>query len=463
MISETFPTDFRKFLGFLKQNNKIIIMSGTLTTNGDFSSLLNQWRLNKAEVITKKFVTPFDYSNQALIYVPETMIEPNKNNTDYYLEKCLEHIQKLITLTEGRSLILTTAKEHMNIISTGLTDFLNDKNIKLYVQDQSGVEKLTKQFKEDETSVLVGSGSFFSGFSVPGKSLISVILTKLPFPVPDDPFLELIGQGYEDEFFKMIRFPYMMNKLNQAAGRLIRDIKDFGIFTILDPRIFTKEYGKEIQADLIKQGYKITRSFEEVTQFIKHKFINGAEAHYRTYKREDIEIKQILWEKQEVVKKESIKKTYDTTTTKKIEAQNNDRVTESQIEFAKEICKQFNIKLPTPKNKKTPDLLYKYLINKLYWIYEETSIIEDNFPFSDESERKRLLKIKGKDRMPVTLPSCSKFGCDGNCSESKKSEISEMLKEKYGAYHIDFCKGSSNCLVSVEPKRIIVKHFMENK
>lgn len=79
---------------------------------------------------------------------------------------------------------------------------MNDKNIKLYVQDQSGVEKLTKQFKEDETSVLVGSGSFFSGFSVPGKSLISVILTKLPFPVPDDPFLELIGQGYEDEFLK---------------------------------------------------------------------------------------------------------------------------------------------------------------------------------------------------------------------------------------------------------------------
>ena len=72
--------------------------------------LVLYWRLNKAEVITKKFVTPFDYSNQALIYEPETMIEPNKNNTDYYLEKCLEHIQKLITLTEGRSLILTTAK-----------------------------------------------------------------------------------------------------------------------------------------------------------------------------------------------------------------------------------------------------------------------------------------------------------------------------------------------------------------
>lgn len=459
MISESFPTDFRNFINYLKRDNKIIVMSGTLTTNGDFSSLLNQWRLNKAEVITKRFDTPFDYLNQALVYVPEKMVAPN--SIDDYLVKCIENIQQLITITEGRSLILTTAKEHMNRISTDLMDFFNENKINLFVQDSSGVEKLTKQFKEDETSVLVGSGSFFSGFSVPGKSLISVILTKLPFPVPDDPFLELIGQGYEDEFFKLISFPHMMNKLNQAAGRLIRDITDFGVFTVLDPRIFTAEYGNEIQEDFKNQNYKITRSLEEVTQFIKLKLIKGAEAQYCPYKRDEIEVKESLWEKQEKIKKDN----KQINEVKGIINHNKNETTESQIEFAKEVCKRFNIKLPTPRYKKTPDALYKYLIDQLYWIYEETSIIENDFPFIDESQKKRLLKIKGSDRMSITLPNCSKFGCNGECSESKMAEIKRKLKDDYGANSINFYKSTStvNCSVSIDPIKIVIKYFMAIK
>ncbi|MGE7694969.1 ATP-dependent DNA helicase [Lysinibacillus sp. NPDC094177] len=454
MISESFPTDFKNFMNYLKRDNKIIIMSGTLTTNGDFITLLNQWRLNKSEVITKRLNTPFDYPSQALVYVPKKMVSPTSLD---YLKKCVENIQELISLTEGRSLILTTAKEHMNTITTDLTTFLKEKEMNLYVQDRSGVERLTNQFKEDETSILVGSGSFFSGFSVPGKSLISVVLTKLPFPVPDDPFLQLIGQGYEDEFFELILFPHMINKLNQAAGRLIRDIKDFGIFTILDPRIFTQNYSGDIQEDLESQGYKITQSFEEVKQFIEKKLKNGAEAQYHPYNRVDIDVKNYLWETQ-VIKTKAIKK--PTGMMQKVNNTSNG-VTVSQIEFAEEICEQYNLKPPTPRYKKTPDTLYKYLIDTLYWNYEETVIVENDFPFSDESEQKRLLKIKGSDRMSVTLPKCSKFGCNGTCGEKTKQEICEMLKGKYNAKNVEFNKNSfsTNCTVSVDPTRIIIKHF----
>lgn len=459
MISESFPTDFRKFMDYLKRDNKIVMMSGTLTTNGDFHSLLNQWRLNKSEVITKKLETPFDYASQALVYVPEKMVAPYNRD---YLEKCVENIEELVSLTEGRSLILTTAKEHMNIISANLTSFLKDKEINLYVQDRSGVEKLTKQFKDNETSVLVGSGSFFSGFSISGRSLISVILTKLPFPVKDDPFLELIGQGYEDDFFNLISFPHMMNKLNQAAGRLIRDITDFGIFTILDPRIFNKNnYGIEVQEDLKRQGYKITRSFEVVNQFIEMKHRNGAEAQYRPYKRDEIDVKHYLWEAP-VIKTKEIKKV--SSVAHKVGNTYNE-ATESQVEFAEEVCEQFNIKPPTPRYKKTPDALYKYLIDKLYWNYEETVLVENDFPYSDESEKKRLSKIKGSKQMSVTLPKCSKFGCNGECAEKIKKEIVEMLKNDYKASNVTFFKSSStpNCTVSIDPTRIIVKHFNENK
>lgn len=454
MISESFPSDFRSCIDFLSRYNKIIVMSGTLTTNGDFDSLINQWRVRKNEVITKKLDTPFDYQNQAIVYVPEKMVHPNSSN---YLETSFKEIQGLISLTGGRSLILTTAKEHMNSISENLTSFLKEKKIKLYVQDRSGVEKLTKQFKEDETSVLVGSGSFFSGFSVPGKSLVSVVLTKLPFPVPDDPFLELIGQGYEDEFFDMISFPNMMNKLNQAAGRLIRDILDFGVFTILDPRIFTQEYGSKVQADLKSQGYKITRSYEEIAIFINKKLKHGAEARYYHYKSEEITVKDYLWEKPKI--KETVVKTVDKIL-KKVENTDNDLL-KIQLEFAKKTCEQFNIKLPTPKNKKTPDALYKYLIESLYYNFEDTEFMGNDFPFSDDEEKRRLLKIKGSERKTVVLPKCSEFGCNGECKEKIKMEIRESFQKNYNAKDVKFYSSPirPNCTVSVDPLEIIGKYF----
>ena len=449
LISESFPSDFRNCIDFLTRSNKIIVMSGTLTMNGDFDSLINQWRLRINEVITKKLETPFDYQNQAIVYVPENMVRPNSSN---YLELSVKEIQKLISLTGGRSLILTTSKVHMNSFSEALPNFLKEKKINLFVQEQSGVENLTKKFKEDETSVLIGSGSFFSGFSVPGKSLISVVLTKLPFPVPDDPFLELIGQGYEDEFFDMISFPYMINKLNQAAGRLIRDVTDFGVFTIIDPRIFTQTYGIKIQEDLKSQGYKITRSFEEIAAFIGKKLKHGAEARYKLYEREEIDVIDVLWEKHIIKEKAKIGKKVDKT---------NNEVSDIQKKMAKEICNQYNIK--PPSNRRTSDSLYKYLIDSFYYNWEETAIIENDFPFSNEEEKKRLLKIEGSNRKPVTLPKCSEFGCDGECKEDVKLEISEHFKNNYNAEDIKFNNNPSRpyCSVYVEPLKIIGKYFKE--
>lgn len=452
LISETFPTDFRKFLELLSRKNKIIVMSGTLTSNGDFDSVINQWRLRKSEVITKKLDTPFDYHNQAIVYIPEDIKDPR---SEEYLESCIKEIRSLISLTGGRSLILTTSKDHMISLYESMSPFLQEKNINLFVQEQSGVEKLTEQFKNDETSVLIGSGSFFSGFSVPGKSLVSVILTKLPFPVPDDPFLKLIGQGYEDEFFKLVSFPYMINKLNQAAGRLIRDITDFGVFTILDPRIFTQGYGLKIQEELKKQGYTITRSFEEVKNFMEKKFKFGAEAHYQAYKRDSIVVSETLWETPATKREAKVK--IKTRKAKNI-------ITKEQKEFGKEICKRENVNYP--RWVKTPDELYQFLIDIYYYDWRDTSIsiIENGFPFSDDEEKERLLKIKGTKRKTF-MPKCIEFGCNGECREQMKDKIRVELVERYGADDVKFytspCK--TFCRVLVEPLEILEHHFKPTK
>src|SRR5699024_725602 len=161
---------------------------------------------------------------------------------------------------------------------------LQEQEITDLVQGERGVESVTREFKEDEKSVLVGTGSFFSGFSISGRALISVILTKLPFPNKDDPFLKLIGQGYDEkDFFNLIIFPEMINKLNQAMGRLIRSIGDYGVFTVMDKRVYTEKYGEDILRLFSTLGYKVTRSSKEVENFFEIMRENGSNAKYVHY------------------------------------------------------------------------------------------------------------------------------------------------------------------------------------
>lgn len=436
-ISQTFSSEFREFITYLSRNNKVIIMSGTLTSHGDFTPILNQWRLKCNEVILKRYETPFDYQNQAIIYVPTEIEQPENDN---YINSCIRQLKTLTTLTKGRSLILTTSKEHMTKISTELNQFLLDMNIKLLTQEQSGVEKLTRQFKEDESSVLVGSGSFFSGFSIPGSSLISVALTKLPFPIHDDPILKLIGEGYEDDLFNYIQYPNMINKLNQAAGRLIRDIKDYGLFTIMDPRVFSsKRYSKRVQEELEGQGYHITRSLEEVKQFIEKKLSNGSESQYQEYDKEKINISTKIT-KDIITKRKSV--------AKKVKIPNS--ITKAQREFAKAICLSENRSYP--KGLKTSDQLYQLLINVFYYEWKDYSVVEEKFPYRNEEEKNRLLEIKGTERR-IFAPLCDALGCKGSCQD--KDKIEETIIEEHGATKVTFLKHKDLCRVIIDPTHIL--------
>lgn len=447
-ISDTFPTDFRNMMDLITANNKVIVMSGTLTTNGDFESLINQWRLRNSQVSTKRFYTPFDYKNQAMIYVPENINDPNQTN---FIESILGIVESLINLTKGRTLILNTSKEHMNAFWEFLNPKMKEMDIDLYLQGESGSEKLTKQFRDNETSVLIGTGSFFSGFSIPGTSLTSVILNKLPFPVKDDPFLQLIGQGYEgSDFFNYITFPHMINKLNQGAGRLIRSIEDYGIFTVLDKRIFNTKYGEMVQKVLADQGYIITRSWQEIEQFYNTKLANGSEADYQEYSRESIEVHESL---KIPIKKN---KSNDSKLSPVQKPKNNTKttkrgVTKKQREFVKEFCEVEGISHVTGS---TSEAIYKKLIDTLYFEWKDTQKLKDNFPYRDEEEKHLLQKLKGSNRK-IIMPECTRLGCDSLCQDPEKEKIKKYLHDKYEVQSVEFLKWKSFCRVKVEPVKIL--------
>lgn len=306
-LNENYLFDFMKLIKTLAMNNKIIIMSGTLTSDGDFSYLIKQWGLNKDEIITKTYPTSFSYEEQALVYVPKNLYRHSSVRWGDYITNRCTNIRNVLNITKGRSLILTTSKVDMNGIYNYMKYYCRENRLELLKQDDSSIGDLTNKFKKDETSVLIGSGSFYSGFSVKGKSLISVILNKLPFPVPDDPYLKLVGRNIAGDMFKDVIFPHMMIKFNQAIGRLIRDINDYGVITVLDNRLFTQYYGNKIIESLEYKGYRVTRDYKEVEEFIKVKNENN-ELRYAEYDRNNINIPDGYKPKEKVKNKKCKKK-----------------------------------------------------------------------------------------------------------------------------------------------------------
>jgi ATP-dependent DNA helicase DinG len=151
-------------------------------------------------------------------------------------------------MTEGKALVLFTNSFLLKQIGGELRDELASENIEVYMQGE-GISRrnLLNSFKENTNSVLLGLDSFWLGVDVPGEALSNLIITRLPFFVPDHPLikakLEYIDFNGGNSFMDY-SLPEAILKFRQGIGRLIRHKTDEGIIAVLDPRILTKSYGK---------------------------------------------------------------------------------------------------------------------------------------------------------------------------------------------------------------------------
>jgi ATP-dependent DNA helicase DinG len=165
---------------------------------------------------------------------------------------CDEALAKWIGLfveqTEGRAFVLFTSYRGMQQIARRMETFFAEKKLNLLVQG-SGLPRgqLLSKFKSTPRSVLFGTDSFWMGVDVPGDALCNVIITRLPFAVPDHPLieakLELIAERGGDAFTEY-SLPEAILKFRQGVGRLIRTKTDHGLVVVLDNRIVTKPYGR---------------------------------------------------------------------------------------------------------------------------------------------------------------------------------------------------------------------------
>jgi len=203
-------------------------------------------RVGAGEAETLLVESPFDYESQMRVYLPKGMPEPSEGQR---FQEALEGwIQRFVGMTKGKAFVLFTSRAMLRKTADGMAGWFEEQGIRLLVQDKGDSRtRLLKEFKEDRDSVLFGTDSFWQGVDVPGEALSNVILTRLPFSVPDEPLFEARCERIKElggEPFRELQLPEAILKFRQGVGRLIRSREDRGQIAVLDGRILSRTYGK---------------------------------------------------------------------------------------------------------------------------------------------------------------------------------------------------------------------------
>ncbi len=266
------PLDVSGFLAdnlFAKSGlHSTVCMSATLATSGEdpFQYFKSASGI-MGPVVQDKFLSPFDYEHQSILFLPgrKSYNLPNPNDASYVAESC-RVIEELIDLSQGRAFVLFTSRSALQRAYDMIGERLPYEAKR---QGEMPRNKLLEWFRCTPNAVLFGTSSFWEGVSVDGDQLSLVIIDRIPFQAPDDPIYEArcekLKEDGEKSWFGDLALPYAITRLKQGVGRLIRTQSDRGVVAILDPRLTQKSYGQKIIECL--PPMRVTHNLNELSGF----------------------------------------------------------------------------------------------------------------------------------------------------------------------------------------------------
>ncbi len=241
-----------------------VLTSATLATNKDFGYLRRRLGLgvgadpelladaqpvdlNVAESVVD---SPFDHTTQSLLAIPTDLPSPrDRDAADAYHRATAQVVHDIAEITGGGVFALFTSHAALRAVATDLRDRGAEGRWPLFVQGEADRSALLRDFTRSSAAVLLGTASFWEGVDVPGRPLRALVIQKLPFRVPNEPMtearIEVMEERGENSFWGYM-VPDAAMRLKQGVGRLIRTRTDRGAVLILDDRLLTKRYGRDL-------------------------------------------------------------------------------------------------------------------------------------------------------------------------------------------------------------------------
>jgi len=245
------------------KTDRVVMTSATLTTNRTFDYVKERLGYDPGD--ERILDSPFDYSEQALLYLPKDLPDPG-GDSDQYMQALAERTRELIHAAGGRTFVLFTSYDALNRVHRILDPQIGQ--YPLLKQGELSPTRMIQRFKETP-SVIFGTSSFWQGVDIPGDALSSVIITKLPFDVPTEPLVEARIEDLKKRSinpFRHYQIPRAIIQLRQGFGRLIRKRSDKGVVSILDSRLSNRGYGKQFLASL--PPCRTTHKVEDIAAFL---------------------------------------------------------------------------------------------------------------------------------------------------------------------------------------------------